>query len=198
MLGRLLWNLQYLRGRPPWDTGITPPELVELVEGGLAPPGRALDIGCGTGTNAIYLAQHGFEVVGTDVAWLAIRKARRKAREASVDIAFHTGDATKLGTPGSPLAGESFDLALDIGCFHSVAASDRVAYRSMLRRMVRAGGRYLLYAWGPRVFMGRDVGIAQEEMEGMLAADFEPVWIRGGEERGSPSFWYLFERRKQQ
>lgn len=198
MLSRLLWNLQYLRGRPPWDTGITPPELVELVEGGVAPPGRALDIGCGTGTNAVYLAQHGFEVVGTDVAWLAIRKARRKAREAGVAATFYASDATKLGAPGGQLAGEAFDLVLDIGCFHSVASSDRAAYRSMLKRMVRPGGRYLLYAWGPRTLLGRDVGIAPEEMESMLADIFKAVWIRGGEERGSPSFWYLFQRRNEQ
>jgi SAM-dependent methyltransferase len=195
MVGRLLWNLQYLRGRPPWDTGIPPPELVELVEGGLTPPGRALDIGCGTGTNAIYLAQHGFEVVGTDIAWLAIRKARRKAREAGVAVVFYTSEATKLGTARGQLVGESFDLVLDIGCFHSVVSSDRLAYGSMLRRMLRVDGLYLLYAWGPRTLLGRAVGIAPEETESLLADGFKALWIRGGEDQGSPSFWYLFERR---
>jgi methylase of polypeptide subunit release factors len=75
MMSGIWWNLPYLLGQPRWDTGITPPELIELVESGQVPPGRALDIGCGTGTNAVFLAQRGFEVVGTDVAWLAIRRA---------------------------------------------------------------------------------------------------------------------------
>ena len=195
MLGRLFWNLQYLRRRPRWDTGITPPELVEVVESGAIPPGRALDIGCGTGTNAVYLAQHGFDVVGTDVAWLAIRRARQKAREAGVAAAFYASEATKLGTAGGQLVGESFDLALDIGCFHSVASSDRLAYGSMLGRMVRPGGFYLLYAWGPRKLLGRAVGLVPEEMQSLLAGDFDARWIRGGEEQRSPSYWYLFERR---
>ena len=70
MIAGIWWNLSYIFGRPRWDTGITPPELVELVESGQVPPGRALDIGCGRGTNAIYLAQRGFQVVGTDLSGL--------------------------------------------------------------------------------------------------------------------------------
>jgi SAM-dependent methyltransferase len=148
------WNLFYLFGRPRWDTGITPPELVELIEGGRVQPGRALDIGCGTGTNSVYLAQHGFEVVGTDVAWLAIRKARRKARDAGVSATFHVGEAVKLGTAAGPPLKRLFDLAVDIGCFHSLQSAQREAYASMLRRGPRQGGHYLLYAWGPRKLAG--------------------------------------------
>jgi SAM-dependent methyltransferase len=190
------WNLFYLFGRPRWDTGITPPELVELVEGGQVPPGRALDIGCGTGTNAIYLAQHGFQVVGTDVAWLAIRKARRKARDAGVSAAFRVGEAIKLGTPAGPPVGGLFDLAVDIGCFHAIQSQQRVAYGSMLRRVLRDGGYYLLYAWGPRKLLGRSVGLSPQETEGLLRSDFERCWIRAGEEAGNPSYWYLFKLRR--
>jgi SAM-dependent methyltransferase len=189
------WNLFYLFGRPRWDTGITPPELVELIEGGRVQPGRALDIGCGTGTNAVYLAQHGFEVVGTDVAWLAIRKAQRKARDAGVSATFHVGEAVKLGTAAGPPLKRLFELAVDIGCFHSLQSAQREAYASMLRRVLRQGGHYLLYAWGPRKLAGRDVGLTPEDTEALLAGDFELCWTRAGEEAGSPSYWYLFKRR---
>jgi SAM-dependent methyltransferase len=195
MIARTWWNLSYLFGRPRWDTGITPPELVELVESGQVPPGRALDIGCGTGTNAIYLAEHGFQPVGTDIAWLAIRRARRKARKAGVSVAFYVAEAVKLGTPAGPPIGGSFDLAVDIGCLHAMLSADRLAYASMLRRMLRAGGYYLLYAWGPRKLLGRSVGLTPHETENLLASDFERCWIRAGEEQGSPSYWYLFKRR---
>ena len=196
MLSGIRWNLFYLFGRPRWDTGITPPELVELVEGGQITPGRALDIGCGTGTNAIYLAHHGFDVVGTDVAWLAIRKARRKARDAGVSATFRVGEAVKLGTPAGPPLGGLFDLAVDIGCFHTIQPRHRSAYGSMLRRVLREGGYYLLYAWGPRKLLGRAVGLSPQETETLLAGDFERCWIRAGEEAGNPSYWYLFKRRR--
>jgi SAM-dependent methyltransferase len=192
---RLFWNLRYLFGQPPWDTGVTPPELVELIESGEAPPGRALDIGCGTGTNAIYLAQHGFDVVGVDIAWLAIREARRKARRAGVAIAFHTGAVVRLGTADGPPLGDPFDLAVDIGCVHSLPPPDLSAYAAMLGRALREGGLYLLYAWGPRRLLGRDVGFTPDEAQSFLADDFRTRWIREGEERGSASCWYLFERR---
>jgi SAM-dependent methyltransferase len=194
MLTRLWWNLQYILGRPRWDTGVTPPEVVELVEGGAIPPGRAIDIGCGTGTNAVYLARHGFDVVGTDIAWLAIRKARRRAREAGLAVAFHRVEATKLGTPDGPPLGEPFDLALDIGCLHTLLSAERVAYAAMLRRLVRPGGHYLLYAWGPRKMFGREVGLSPDETHALLAGDFESRWVRAGEEAGSPSYWYHYER----
>lgn len=195
MMSGIWWNLPYLLGQPRWDTGITPPELIELVESGQVPPGRALDIGCGTGTNAVFLAQRGFEVVGTDVAWLAIRRARRKAREAGVSVAFHVSEAIKLGTPAGPPVGHPFDLAVDIGCYHAIQSGHRVAYGSMLRRVLREGGHYVLYACGPRKLLGRAVGLSPQETETLLASDFERCWIRAGEESGSPSYWYLFRRR---
>jgi hypothetical protein len=88
-----------------------------------------------------------------------------------------------------------FDVAIDIGCFHAVQSGQRVAYGSMLRRVLREGGYYLLYAWGPRRLLGRAVGLNPQETEALLAGDFERCWIRAGEEAGSPSYWCLFKRR---
>jgi len=69
----------YLNGRPPWDTGVTPPELVALVEEHDGPPGRVLELGCGTGTNAVYLARHGWDVTAVDLIDRAVEQAREKA-----------------------------------------------------------------------------------------------------------------------
>jgi methylase of polypeptide subunit release factors len=85
----------YRAGKPPWDTGVTPSELVALVEGpGALPPGRALELGCGTGTNATYLARHGWEVVAVDLIDRAVEQARAKAAAAGTVVRLLCGDAT--------------------------------------------------------------------------------------------------------
>jgi SAM-dependent methyltransferase len=94
------WNDRYASEEPlPWDTGTPDPMLVEFVESHAIVPGRALEVGCGTGTNAIYLAQHAFEVVGVDISPLAVDKARDKARGR---CRFETVDFLSEAAPGGP------------------------------------------------------------------------------------------------
>jgi len=181
----LRFNLMYL-GRPPWDSGITPPEVVEVIEWGVVPLGRAIDLGCGTGTNAIYLARRGFEVIGVDSAVLAILKARRKARRAGVHVRFHLGLVTRLDFLPWPA-----DFALDIGCLHGLWPADRPAYAAALSRAVRPAGHYLLYAWGNRGWAGLD----PPEVAALFQDAFETIWVRTGAEHGAPSSWYLMQRR---
>ena len=95
------WNDRYASEEPlPWDTGTPDPMLVEFVESHAVAPGRALEVGCGTGTNAIYLVQHGFEIVGVDVSPLAIDKARDKARGR---CRFETVDFLSEAPSGGPV-----------------------------------------------------------------------------------------------
>src|ERR1700737_4097994 len=110
---QLMFRLSYLLGVKPWDTGVSPPELVKWVEGPEAlAPRRALDIGCGTGTNVRYLIQHGWEVTGVDFIARPINEARRKAPGATLMV----GDVTKLAELG---VSGPFELMLDLGCFHA-------------------------------------------------------------------------------
>src|SRR5438477_6219122 len=74
MPGRVLYDTLYRLGRAPWEIGPRH-ELVDLVEAGRLTPGRTLDLGCGTGTNAVYLAEHGFDVTGVDFSPVALAKA---------------------------------------------------------------------------------------------------------------------------
>jgi SAM-dependent methyltransferase len=114
----LFYQAAYLLGFKPWDTGVSPPELVEVVEGPEAlPPGRALDIGCGTGTNSVYMARHGWEVTGVDLVGRAIAMARRKAAAAGISPTFIQGDVTRLDELD---VGAGYGLLLDIGCFHGI------------------------------------------------------------------------------
>jgi SAM-dependent methyltransferase len=180
---RLWFGLWYwLPRRPPWDTGVTPPELERFVAS--QPPGRALDIGCGTGTNVVYLARHGWEAVGVDFVKRAIAKARGRARDAGVACTFLVEDATRLQVAGP------FDLALDMGCLHSIAVSGRSGYAAGLARVVRPGGTFLLYAFEPG---GPAVGLTANDVRATFANVFAVVGVEKG--KGRPSAWYTLIRR---
>jgi SAM-dependent methyltransferase len=97
---RKLYNLIYRFSAPRWDTNITPPEVVTVIEGAAAvPAGRALDLGCGTGTNVIYLAQHGWKAVGVDFSPIAIQQACQKAQDTP-GATFVEGDVSQLSHLG--------------------------------------------------------------------------------------------------
>lgn len=176
----------YLLGRVPWDTEVTPPEVVERIEGEKdPPPGRALDLGCGTGTNAIYLAQHGWQSVGVDFSAIAIWRARRKARRAGVDCRFHQADVTDLSFLEQP-----FDLALDIGCLHSLQPEGRERYAAGVTRLTRPGGLYMLYAFLPGRGGSSVSGVAPQDVR-QLFPDFAVERQEGDEDpTGPPSAWY--------
>jgi cyclopropane fatty-acyl-phospholipid synthase-like methyltransferase len=184
------FELRYLLGWPPWDTGVTPPEVVELVEGGNLAPGRALDLGCGTGTNCIYLAGHDWEVVGVDFSVVAISRARRKARRAGVDCQFYARDVTDLSFLAGP-----FDLALDIGCLHSLPPEERGRYATGVARLVRPGGLYLLYAFTIRPDRPLPRGVTPDEVRSLFAPAFAVERQEGGEDPSGPrSAWYWLRR----
>lgn len=186
----LFFEIRYLLGNAPWDTGVTPPEVVELVERRKMPPGRALDLGCGTGTHSLYLARHGWEVVGVDFSAVAIWRARRRARQAGLHIRFYRADVTDLGFLTGP-----FDLALDIGCLHGIPPERRGRYAAEVARLVRPGGLYMLYAFLPRPDGPSGRGIAPEEVRHLFSPAFTVERREGGEDpSGSRSAWYWLRR----
>ncbi|HEY8432787.1 MAG TPA: methyltransferase domain-containing protein [Sandaracinaceae bacterium] len=106
------WDEHYAAGETPWDTGHPDPELVRLLDAGRLPAGRALDVGCGTGTNVRYLASRGYDVVGIDVSRVAIEKARAATPPGARIQLLHL-DFLADAPPEGP-----FDLVFDRGCFH--------------------------------------------------------------------------------
>lgn len=137
----VLFDVMYRIGRPIWDTP-THPELKDLIEGERAlPPGRALDLGCGTSPNVAYLAQHGWEAIGVDFSGIAIKKARHNARGIQ-GASFAVADVTRL--PDSGITGP-FDLVIDCGCYHSLAPTGRTAYVPEVAAVMKPGA--LLVMW---------------------------------------------------
>ena len=189
----LFWELLYLFKKTPWDTGITPPEIVAMIESGQVPIGRALDLGCGTGTNAIYLARQGFEVIGIDVSRRALALARRKVRAAQLAdrVRLECGDVTLIQRYTS---NHSADFAFDIGCFHNLNAEARRRYVSALTAVLKPGAVYMLYAFEPQADRR---GVAPDE----IAALFDPAYRldtlrRGSDRKGRGSAWYTLIKRE--
>ena len=169
---RFLFRIAYLVGWKPWDSGIPPPELKEWVEGPRAlPPGRALDIGCGTGTNCRYLLDHGWQVTGVDFVPRALQQARQKAPGATLLVA----DVTRLSGTG---ARGPFNLMLDLGCFHSIPEPRRDSYVREVAGAAAPGATLLLFAFGEK---GRRTPAAPEaEIRRRFGGDFEIAEVRPG------------------
>ena len=189
------FRLMYRLGITPWDSGVPPPELIEVIEGARRlSTGRALDLGCGTGTTTLYMASSGWQVTGVDFVPLAIRTARAKAAAAQLPVAFLVGDVTRLHEhPIEP----GFDLLFDQGCFHSLPAAAQPAYAFEVARMARSGATYLLYAFGPQSGVRRrrffPKGVTPDEVRARFS-EFELVEARPGTDPFG-SHWYTLRRR---
>ncbi len=158
----LRFNLMYF-GRPPWDTGISPPELIEFIHSHA--PGRVIDLGCGTGTNLLTLGKAGWQVTGVDFAVRAVTRAREKLASAGIAGEVRAGDVTKLETVQG-----TYDLVLDIGCYHSLSEAGRQAYRENLGRILAPEGYFLIYAHlEVPVETAGPVGITQADVDAFQA-----------------------------
>ncbi|MFQ5419870.1 MAG: SAM-dependent methyltransferase [Anaerolineae bacterium] len=188
---------RYETGAVPWDVAEPPPEVMALADE--LKPGRALDLGCGYGRTAIYLAQKGWQVDSVDFVPQAVAEAGARAKRAGVAdrIKFHQASVAELDF----LAG-AYQLAVDVGCMHALDEAELRRYAAGLRRLLAAGGQYLLFARlhaelaepdsGPRgvpdvliqaLFVD---GFVLTKMEsGETKVEDQPVWT---------SAWYWFRR----
>jgi SAM-dependent methyltransferase len=139
------WNDSYRDGKLPWDTGRPSSELQRVVSQKTGRPCRALELGCGTGTNSVWLAQQGFEVTAVDVAPLAVEHAEKRARTAGVEVQFVVADVLDLPEFNGPFA-----FFFDRGCYHAVRRSAPQQYVRGVARQLVPGGRGLLLAGNAR------------------------------------------------
>lgn len=188
---------RYDEGKIPWDDAAPPPEIIALAES--RPAGRVLDVGCGYGRAAIYLAERGWSAVGIDFVPQAIEVARRRAALAGVAerAVFYVASATDLG-----FLAPSFDLAIDVGCMHSFSDEMLSDYGGELARLLAPGAEFILHARlrqpsaegeeGPR-------GILESKVCEVLAKDFRLERLEHGVTRVEDrppwsSAWFWFRR----
>lgn len=170
MIERLSFEFKYFLNKAPWDTGISPQELTGFLES--TAPGHVLELGCGTGTNALTMAQLGWEVEAIDISHIAIKRARRKARVASLNINFQQGDVTDLDRFQG-----LFDFVLDIGCFHVLSSERRELYAHNLERLLKTGGTFMLYTWLNVTTNDLTWVPTKEEIQGLFGRSMEFIQI---------------------
>jgi SAM-dependent methyltransferase len=192
-MNRLLYRLMYWFGMTHWDSGETPPEVQEVFRVGDIPAGAALDLGCGTGTNTIFMAKQGRHAIGLDFVPQAISRARGKALKAGVaeSIQFQVADVTRLNEMDLPRSG----FALDMGCFHGLSPEGQRGYVEGLAKTLVPGGRYMLYTLDPRKEAGFSFGMQPEAVKAVFAPWFDIVRLERDEFPSHGSTWFWMERR---
>ena len=125
-------------GEPPWDIGHPQKEYIQLEQAGEI-VGSVLDVGCGTGENALYLAAQGHEVWGIDFVPTAIQKAQEKAAQRHLAATFLVLNVLELRT-----LGRTFDTVIDSGLFHSLSDEERPLFVDNLATVIRRGGTYFM------------------------------------------------------
>jgi SAM-dependent methyltransferase len=190
----LVYRAMYRLGFKPWDTGVSPPELKELIEGPDARrPGRALDLGCGTGTNAIYMAQHGWDVTAIDFTPRAIAMAKAKVEASNVNPRIILGDVTRLEELG---VGDGFSLVFDLGCLHSIPTDRRDDYAKGVTEVTISGADYLVFGFYRNPNRLTPLKLTQEELEQRFGQSWDIVRTWGGQDPDRfPARWYHLTRR---
>lgn len=171
----MFWDEAY-KGKPPWDVDHPQSAFEDLVKSGEIKPGRALDIGCGRGENAIMLAMNGCEVTGIDIVKNAISDAKKKAIERHVKVKFVLGNVLQMDllfTKGE------FDIVIDSGLFHTMTDEERPIFAWQVHRVLKKGGKYFMLCffdkepdeYGPR-------RVSKAEIETTFTPLFNIIYIK--------------------
>jgi len=172
---KVRWENRYQTGDLPWDTGRPSAELAAVLDSGVTQPCRALELGCGTGTNAVYLAQRGFSVTAVDLSAAAIARAQSRARDERVVVDFLVDDVCDLQASLEP-----FDFVFDRGCYHCARRDNLPGFLATLERATRPGAKYLLLAGNAneQTEAPGPPRVQEHEIRAELGGLFSVDWVR--------------------
>ncbi len=195
---RLRWEQRYRDGVTPWDTGITPPEVVAFWRGRRIPPGaRAIDLGCGTGTNVAFLAGLGLDTIGIELSGTALMAAHQRKSRTSVAVAQRMAFAV-ADVAHPPLRHANATYILDIGCFHGVPPAERDAYVRGVDSNLATGGHYHLFGFDrvPELVKNNvERGFNPDEVVDRFGASFSVAKIIRAKPDRYPCRWYLLRKK---
>jgi SAM-dependent methyltransferase len=158
-----VYRALYRLGWRVWERSTPAADLLALVEGACAlPPDRALDLGCGSGTDSVYLAAHGWEVTGIDIVPQALELARQRAATAGVRARFIQADVTRLEDAG---VHGPYTLVLDFGCLHTLPPDQRPSYVTSVSAVAAPGATFLVYGFArPPALAPMQAGLTEAEV----------------------------------
>lgn len=189
------WDASYQDGPAPWDVGGPQPAIVRVAADFA---GAVLDVGCGSGENALYVASLGFSVLGVDVAETALAIARNSAAERGVEAEFLAADAFRLDR-----LGRKFETVLDCGMFHTCAEDERPGYVASLGSAIERGGTLYMLCFSD---IGPDVGphpVSRDDLEAafessdawnVVAIEQDRVLTRFHGDGGAPAWFATIKR----
>jgi SAM-dependent methyltransferase len=186
---------------PPWDNNAPSESVIAWQTGGWV-HGDVLDIGCGLGDNAVYLAKNGHTVTGLDISPTALKTAEQRAKDAGVDVKFAVADSTKLDGYT-----DAFDTVIDSGLFHSLDDDGSRSYAAAAHRAARPGATLLLSCFSDANLVGEEwprPAVSEETLRDVLGgagwdiALLEPATLRGELDGAQVemAFWYLRAQRR--
>lgn len=168
------WDAMYRYGRPPWESGVPSGELVRVLDEGLLRPSAALELGCGTGADAVCLAQHGFDVTAVDSSPTALERARGRAQARGALIQFVLDDVFEFGRTCGP-----FDLVYDAGFYHFMRQAELDRLLDLLWRITRPGSYYLVLAGNDaETAEGGPPRVSEDDLRMELGRLFQFVQLR--------------------
>jgi SAM-dependent methyltransferase len=175
------WNEHYATGNTPWDSGNPSLEMQRVIEECEITPRRTLEIGCGTGTNALWLAEQGFDVTAVDVVPLAVERAFARARAARVKIALRVANLLDPAAVTTLCQDGTYPFVFDRGVYHCLREENLAATLAALERLTSAGSLYLLLAGNANDTADPDRGpprVHAHELTVELAPLFDLIQLR--------------------
>jgi SAM-dependent methyltransferase len=187
------YPLLYRLGMTPWERGHVDEPLARLAD--TLPPGRALDIGCGTGRAAVHLARHDWQVTGLDYVPRALEQARK--RPGADAVRWVHGDIT---APDTLDLGDGYTLLVDLGCVHGLSTAERGRAAAAMTKSAAPGATLLMFAFAPGRRGPAPRGADEAEVRALFADwTLERTWpaddvtLKGPLRNAAPA-WYLLRR----